>query len=55
MLGKDFYSNWAIYNVTAYGQGKTFMECEDLIRNNLKLVGFDEGLLMESKNWTGGK
>ena len=33
------------------------MECEKLIKNNLSVIGYDEGLLMESANWNeqGGK
>ena len=30
-------------------------QCENLIKDNLKFVGFDEGLLLESKNWEAGK
>ena len=31
------------------------MDCENLIKRNLIKLGFDEGLLQESKNWTGNK
>ena len=40
-----------IQNITKFGQGKNFAECESLIKKNLKNVGFDETVLVESKDW----
>jgi len=42
---------WLIQNITQFGQGKNFAECEELIKKNLKNVGFDETVLRESKDW----
>ena len=38
-------------NVSKFGSGKVFTECEDLIKANLKLTGYDENLLYETKSW----
>jgi len=39
-------------NISATGPGKNFVECENLIRSNLKHAGFDEVLLLETKEWS---
>ena len=38
-------------NVSKFGKGKVFTECEDLIKNNLKCTGYNEFLLYETKSW----
>jgi len=42
---------WHLCNVSKFGSGKVFTECEDLIKNNLKCTGYNEELLFESKSW----
>ena len=49
---KDFYGKWYLSNLEKVGQGKNFMECETLIKDNLFVAGIDSGLLAESKNWS---
>ena len=36
---------WSLAKIDKFGEGKVFTECEDLVRNNLKLAGFDEMFL----------
>ena len=43
---------WHLFNSGTPGPGKVFTECEDLIKNNLKHVGMQEYMLMESKKWS---
>lgn len=43
---------WIVYNATVFGEGKVFSECEDLIKSNLKHVGFNEHMLLDSKKWS---
>jgi hypothetical protein len=44
--------SWSIYNATAFGPGKVFTECTELIQKNLTNCGFDMALIEESKAWT---
>jgi hypothetical protein len=53
MLSKDFNGQWVFWNVQDVDQGKSFLDCEKLIKRNLVKIGFDENLFLESKNWTG--
>jgi hypothetical protein len=46
--------SWSIFNATAFGPGKIFTECEDLIQKNMVHCGFDLALIEESKAWTKG-
>ena len=39
-------------DVNAFGPGKVFTECEELIRSNLGFAGFDEVILLETKGWS---
>lgn len=55
LFGKDYQNKWTVYNCSQGSFGKNFTECESLIKSNLKHVGFDEALLLESKNWNNGK
>ena len=47
---EDNSDNWKIKNVAATGKGKNFMECEPLMRANLKFF-IDEVLLLEAASW----
>ena len=42
---------WSFSHITAFGPGKNFTECDDLIMKNLERVGLDPIILMETKNW----
>ena len=46
---------WSVVNVSATGPGVNFGTSEELIRNNLKYGGFDEVLLLETKEWSASK
>ncbi|KAL4508061.1 hypothetical protein ABPG72_021434 [Tetrahymena utriculariae] len=52
---KNFDGVWFLSEVFITGEGKAFVECEALIKQGLVKSGFDEGLLLECKNWSGGK
>ncbi|KRX06675.1 hypothetical protein PPERSA_07909 [Pseudocohnilembus persalinus] len=47
-------SQWILYNQSILGQGKNFQDCQSQIYQGMSAVGYDCGLLMESKNWKTG-
>jgi hypothetical protein len=43
---------WSIVSVQDTGPGKVFTECEELIKKNLPLAGFDPIILQETLGWS---
>lgn len=48
---KRINPTWSFINVTESGPGCNFTQSENLIRNSLKHVGFDNIMLQETANW----
>ena len=42
---------WSYKQVQAYGPGKVFTECDEMVIKSLENVGFDPIILMETANW----
>ncbi|EAR95749.2 tellurium resistance protein (macronuclear) [Tetrahymena thermophila SB210] len=53
---KQFNGVWLLHQTKAVDKvGKTFIECEQIVKQGLLQCGFDEGLFQEAKNWNGNK
>ncbi|KAL4453634.1 hypothetical protein ABPG74_009530 [Tetrahymena malaccensis] len=53
---KQYDGTWVLHKTKAVDKvGKTFVECESMVKQALLQCGFDEGLFQEAKNWFGNK
>ncbi|EAR95751.1 bacterial stress protein (macronuclear) [Tetrahymena thermophila SB210] len=53
---KQFDGTWVLHQTKVFDKvGKTFIECEKIVKQGLLQSGFDEGILLEAKNWKGNK
>ncbi|KAL4453633.1 hypothetical protein ABPG74_009529 [Tetrahymena malaccensis] len=53
---KQYNGTWLLHQTNAVDKvGKTFIECEQIVKQGLLQCGFDEGLFQEAKNWNGNK
>ncbi|KAL4453632.1 hypothetical protein ABPG74_009528 [Tetrahymena malaccensis] len=53
---KQFDGNWVLHQTKVFDKvGKTFIECENVVKQGLIQSGFDEGIFLEAKNWKGNK
>ncbi|KAL4508238.1 hypothetical protein ABPG72_021611 [Tetrahymena utriculariae] len=53
---KQYDGTWVLHKTKAVDKvGKTFVECESIVKQGLLQCGFDEGLFQEAKNWFGNK
>ncbi|EAR95746.2 tellurium resistance protein (macronuclear) [Tetrahymena thermophila SB210] len=56
IFSKQYDGTWILNKTKAVDKvGKTFIECESIVKQGLLSCGFDEGLFQEAKNWCGNK
>ncbi|EAR95752.2 bacterial stress protein (macronuclear) [Tetrahymena thermophila SB210] len=53
---KQFDGTWVLHQTKVFDKvGKTFIECEKIVKLGLLQSGFDEGIFLEAKSWQGNK
>ncbi|EAR95750.1 bacterial stress protein (macronuclear) [Tetrahymena thermophila SB210] len=53
---KQFDGTWVLHQTKVFDKvGKTFIECEKIVKQGLLQSGFDEGIFLEAKSWQGNK